>query len=611
MTPFLYLLRMGIKRKFFSLLKTYWGRLASVLLVNFCSVFFAILSFFMIEPFVNLLFKGSLESSNVLGQFFLGLVSRYINLQSLASSLGIVVALVVLFFLLKNLFLLFSAFLMAPLKSQIIKHYREKIYSKILSLPLGFFTNLRRGDVVSRAVNDTQELEFTVLKSVQQFLTEPLTVVIYLLILVGISLELTLFVLILLPIAALVISFFSRSLRKKSVEQKERLGEIFSRVEETIAGLRAVKGFNAQSHVENRFAQSTDRFSNVQKHIYRRVELASPLSEVLGIGVVMIILVFGGMQVLRGGSTLTPAMFIVYIALFTQIINPAKNIATAFSNFRRGVAALDRIYELLESPEQIIERKNPIHLTEFKDSIVCENISFSYQKEEILHQINLSFEKGKVYALVGPSGSGKSTLVDLLPRFYDINKGRILFDGVDIREYSLSSLRAQFAIVSQDTILFHDTIFNNIACGMEGITLEAVQCAAKLAHADSFIEALPNGYDTILGDRGMTLSGGQRQRISLARAFLRPAPILILDEATSALDTESEKLMQASIAEAKHKRTILMIAHRLSTIQDADSIFYIDNGKICESGTHETLMKLGGKYRKLVEIEQTNRYGKE
>lgn len=582
-------------------------KLFLIVVCNLLSVFFAILSLFLIEPCIQLLFQHSVENISVISSLILSLFYSSVGTQI---SLLQIVFLLILFFLLKNIFLVLSIVLISPIKSGLISTLRNSLYYKILILPLSFFTNERRGDVVSKSVNDTQELEFTVLKSIQQFLTEPLTVLIYLVSLFYISYQLTFFVLLLLPIAVLIISSISRSLRKKSILQKQYLSDIFSHVEETIAGIRMIKSFNAQEHSMSLFKHYNNRFSQLQKRIYRRVDLASPMSEFLGITIIMIILVFGGTQVLSGSVFLTPELFIVYISLISQIINPSKNLATAFSNYKRGIASLDRIYELLDSKEIIEERKDALSIHEFRDSIFYDNVSFSYTDRIVLNQISLKINKGDVYAIVGSSGSGKSTLVDLLPRFYDVSQGKIYIDGIDIQDYVISDLRSLFAIVSQEVILFNDTIYNNIVFGCQNVTSDMVYQAAKDARAFDFIQALPNGFATEIGDRGLKLSGGERQRISLARAILRNTPILIFDEATSALDTQSEQLVQQSVNEVKHKKTIIMIAHRLSTIYQADRIILLDKGQIVEEGTHNSLMDMHGKYYKMVNIENEN-YGKE
>jgi ABC-type multidrug transport system fused ATPase/permease subunit len=584
------------------LLKPYAAKLLAVSFFNLLSVSVAIITFLLIEPFVKLLFQGSANDVSLVSRYFMKLLSPFLDLTSIGNSIFLLSTLIILLFLFKNLFLAISLYLMAPIKSDIVRTLRDKIYYKILILPISYFTSGKRGDVISRAVNDTQEVEFTIMKSIQTFLTDPLTVAIYFTVLTIISPNLTLFVILLLPIAGLIISFLSRKLRKRTVKAKERLGLIFSHVEESISGLRIIKGFSAHQHTEKIFATLNNNFTTLQKKIYRRVDLASPISEFLGVTIVMIVLVYGGLQVLHGSGNLNSGLFIVYIVLITQIINPAKNIATAFSNLKRGMAALDRINDLLQEDEVILEKKNPIPIQSFENKIEFKKVSFSYTNKKVLTNINLEVNKGDVIAIVGASGSGKSTLVDLMPRFYDVTKGEILIDGVNIEQYVIDDLRSIFAIVSQDIVLFNDTILQNITYGLESCELEDVVEAAKQANAYEFIMNLPKQFETTIGDRGLTLSGGQRQRISIARALLRKTPILIFDEATSALDSESENLVQEAIDRMMQDRTVFVIAHRLSTIQNAHRIIVLDKGEMVESGTHKELILQKGKYWEMCNI---------
>ena len=584
------------------LLKPYNAKLLAVSFFNLLSVSVAIITFLLIEPFVKLLFQGSANDVSLVSRYFMKLLSPFLDLNSIGNSIFLLSTLIILLFLFKNLFLAISLYLMAPIKSDMVRTLRDKIYYKILILPISYFTSGKRGDVISRAVNDTQEVEFTIMKSIQTFLTDPLTVAIYFTVLTIISPNLTLFVILLLPIAGLIISFLSRKLRRRTVKAKERLGLIFSHVEESISGLRIIKGFSAHQHTEKIFATLNNNFTTLQKKIYRRVDLASPISEFLGVTIVMIVLVYGGLQVLHGTGNLNSGLFIVYIVLITQIINPAKNIATAFSNLKRGMAALDRINDLLQEDEVILEKKNPIPIQSFENKIEFKKVSFSYTNKKVLTNINLEVNKGDVIAIVGASGSGKSTLVDLMPRFYDVKKGEILIDGVNIEQYVIDDLRSIFAIVSQDIVLFNDTILQNITYGLESCELEDVVEAAKQANAYEFIMNLPKQFETTIGDRGLTLSGGQRQRISIARALLRKTPILIFDEATSALDSESENLVQEAIDRMMQDRTVFVIAHRLSTIQNAHRIIVLDKGEMVESGTHKELILQKGKYWEMCNI---------
>lgn len=591
-------------KKIVSIVAPYKWKLFFIVLVNLISIFFSIATMMLIEPLVKLFFLGDLSNLSVIGTQLIRFVGLFVDLTDLRSSMAAVVLLVIVLFFLKNLFSILTQWLMAPVRSDVIRTLRNKMYHKVLILPLAFFSGQKKGDVISRAVNDTQEIEFTVLSAFQLLITAVLTVAIYVAALFTLNYRLSLFVLVLLPIAGIVISSISRSLRKKSKESKDRLGVLFSHVEETLAGLRIIKGFNAQRHAEAVFEKHNDSFARLQKKIYRRTDLASPVSEVLGVLVVMIILVFGGMQVLEPGSSFTAPLFITYIALFSQVVNPAKNIGTAMANYHRGVAALDRLYEVLDADEVIENSPDAQPVSSFESEIRFEDVSFSYGQADVLRHINLHIPKGRVVALVGASGAGKSTLADLLPRFYDVSSGRITIDGIDIRQYDIDSLRGLFSIVSQDVVLFNDTVAANIAFGRSDVERTAIAAAAATANAAEFIDSLPEGYDTNIGDRGLSLSGGQRQRISIARAVLRNTPILILDEATSAMDTESERLVQSALDRVMQNRTTLVIAHRLSTIRHADTIVVMEAGEIVEAGSHDDLMRLQGRYSQLVAMSE-------
>lgn len=594
---------MKAQRKLIPLIKPYIGKLLLVVLINIAAVFFSILTFMLIEPFVKLIFTGESSGLSMIGAWLIRQVSRIMDISASSSSLlGMTLFVFVLFFF-KNVFFFLAQVVMAPVKSDFVRQIRNKMYDKVLILPISFFSDQKKGDVISRAVNDTQEIEFTVLKALQQFLTDPITILFYLITLGFLHLKLTIFVLVLLPPAVFLIGRITKSLRGKSLEAKNKLGILLAHVEETILGLRIIKGFNAQDHANEVFATHNREFSHLQQRIHRRADLASPLSEFLGVTVVMIILVVGGMIVLNGNSNLSAALFITYIALFSQIINPAKNISTAISNYRRGISALDRIYDVLDAEEVIEQKPTAIPVSKFNNLVEFKDVSFAYRQVPVLQNINCTIPKGALVALVGQSGSGKSTLVDLLPRFYDVSSGEIMIDGVNIQDFIIDDLRALFAIVSQDVILFNDTIFNNIAFGQSGTTKEQVIEAAKIANAYDFILELPDGLDTVIGDRGLSLSGGQRQRISIARAVLRNAEILILDEATSAMDTESEKLVQDALDKVMKNRTSIVIAHRLSTIQYADIIMVMEEGRIVEQGSHQELLALKGRYCQLVNIQ--------
>lgn len=496
-------------------------------------------------------------------------------------------------------------YFMVPIRTGVLRDLRAQLYRKVVGLPIGFFTEERKGDVMSRMTNDVGEVEASIMSSLDMLFKDPIMIVVYLITLFCISWQLTLFVLVLLPVAGWLIGRIGRSLKRASTVGQEQNAEILTQIEETLGGLRVVKAFNAEQKLTDRFLNLINATRRTFNRINRRYYLAHPVSEFLGTALIAILLWYGGTLILSDNATIDAATFIYYLVIFYSIINPAKDLSKASYGIRRGLASLERIDKILNTQSNIREVASPRTLTEFQSCIRYEDVSFAYIAERpVLQHINLDIHKGQTIALVGQSGSGKTTMADLLPRFYDVTGGRITIDGVDIRELRTFDLRALMGNVNQESILFNDTFYNNITFGVEHATLDEVRRAARIANADDFIMATPGQYNTCIGDRGSRLSGGQRQRISIARAILKNPPILILDEATSALDTESEKLVQEALENLMKDRTTLVVAHRLSTIRNADLICVLHEGQIVEQGRHDDLMALNGYYRRLVEMQK-------
>jgi subfamily B ATP-binding cassette protein MsbA len=518
-------------------------------------------------------------------------------------ALQFVCVVIVVSVFLANLFKYWSQRVLTSMRTHVVKNIREALFLKITSLQVGYFHSQRKGDLMSSLSNDVNEVENSVVSSVQVIFREPLMIIGYVVLLFSMSVKLTFFTLLVLPISGGVIAWISRKLRKEAEVGQGLLGEMLSIIEETISGIRIIKAFNAQQYVREKFDQQNNKYRSVLKSMWNKRELASPISEFLGISIVVLVILYGGRLVLENQSELNASEFITYIILYSQILIPAKNISTAITNIQRGIASGARIFSVLETDVNIVEDKDAVVKTALNAQIVFKDVSFQYADTKVLEQINLTVEAGKMIALVGQSGAGKSTMADLLPRFYDVTDGQILIDGIDIRKIKLHDLNQLMGIVTQESILFNDTIFNNIAFGNKTASREEVIAAAKIANADEFIVKLADGYDTNIGDRGDKLSGGQRQRLSIARAVLKNPPILILDEATSALDTESEKLVQDAIHKLMQNRTSIVIAHRLSTIQHADTIVVMQDGKIIEQGKHAELISLNGTYKKLTDMQ--------